>query len=259
MDEVFTTKKLLVLRKLTRSISELLRQLLRSHLVTLEPLLRPRILYGEHVQGHGKDLVRGADKAFRELQAEFAAVSSAKPFNLRTELKSPFEVISAALEMNAVEYAYTAKGDRESKQVAVTSPLKWVLNYSGYSVPALRQLLADRHRTEEDVKRFVLHFLLVDGVIRKQQGIAALLESLRFNVTAEKWPDLGGLPILCITTDVSTYRPPDDVIIESTEISGTNAFEEFVDVEDIVRLREPFKEKLLEVVGAQAPELIRTA
>ena len=257
MDEVFTTKKLLQLRKLTRSIADLLRQQLRGTLVTLEPLLRPRMLYGEHVQGHGKDLVRGADKALRELQTDFVAVSSTKPFNLRTELKAPFEVISAALEMNAVEYTYTAKGERESKQVVVTSPLKWVLCFSGYSVPALRQLLADRHRTEEELRNFVLHFLLVEAVFRKQPGVAALLEALHFNVVAEKWPDLGSIPVLCITTDVSTYRPPDEVIIESTEISGSNAFEEFVDVEDIVRVREPFKEKLLEVVKAQAPDLVR--
>ena len=257
MDEAFTTRKLLVLRKLTRAVADLLRGQLKNHLITLEPLLKPRMLYGEHIQGHGKEMVRGADKYFRELQADFAAVVGARPFNISArELKSPFEVMSATLEMNALEYAYSAKTDRDTKQVVITSPLKWVFTLSGYSAGGLRKLLADRNRTEQDMKAFALHFLLVEALFTKQMGISDLLRQLNFHVVSEKWPEFGGLPITFVRSSVSTYRPPDDVIIESTEISGSNAFEEFVEVDDIVHLQDGFKEQLLEIVKSQAPELL---
>ena len=72
-----STKKLIALRKLTRSLSETLHAELLGTLITIEPLLRPRTVFGEHVQGHGKELVKGADKALKELQADFAAAVAA--------------------------------------------------------------------------------------------------------------------------------------------------------------------------------------
>ena len=39
------------------------------------------------------------------------------------------------------------------------------------------------------------------------------------------------------------------MIIENTEISGTDAFEELVNIEDVARLRDPLKERLTELIG----------
>ncbi len=251
-----STRKFIALRKLTRSLAETLRGDLRSTLMTVEPLLRPRAMFGEHVQGSGKELVRGADKAFKDLQADFVEVAGSKPFHIPKELKSPFEVMSASLEMQPVEYSYTARGDRESKTVKITSPLKWVVNYRDYGLEELKRVLADRNRTEEQLRRFVVHFLLVEHVFTRQPGIKDMLASLRFPVVVERRPEFGSLPITCITTAVSTYRPDDEVIIETTEISGSEEFEEFVKVSDISGLKDAFREKLVELVKAQDPELL---
>lgn len=254
-----STRKLIALRKLTRSLAETLRSDLRGTLVTVEPLLRPRAMFGEHVAGSGKELVKGADRAVKDLQADFADVAGSKPFHLPKELKTPFEVMSASLEMKPVEYSYSARSDRDSKTVKITSPLKWVVNYRDYGLEELKRILADRNRTEEQLRRFVLHFLLVEHVFTRQPGIKDLLAALRFPVVVERHPEFGGLPITCLTTAVSTYRPDDEVIIETTEISGSEEFEEFVKVSDISGMKDAFREKLVELVRAQDPELLEEA
>lgn len=254
-----STRKFIALRKLTRTLAETLRADVRSTLVTIEPLLRPRSVFGEHVQGHGKELVKGADRALKELQADFAEVAGNKPFHIPKELKAPFEVMSASLEMHAVEYSYTARGDRDSKTVRITSPLRWVVNYRDYGLEDLKRVLADRNRTEEQLKRFVLHFLLVEHVFTRQPGIKEMLAALRLPVVVERRPEFGNLPITCVTTAISTYRPDDEVIVETTEISGSEEFEEFVNVADITGLSDAFKDKLLELVRVQDPELLAEA
>lgn len=251
-----STRKFIALRKLTRTLAETLRVDLRNTLITVEPLLRPRAMFGEHVAGFGKELVKGADRAMKDLQADFAEVASSKPFHLPKELKSPFEVMSASLEMQSVEYSYSARSDHDSKTVKITSPLKWVVNYQGYGLEELKRVLADRNRTEEQLRRFVLHFLLVEHVITRQTGIREMLAALRFPVVVERRPEFGSLPITCITTAVSTYRPDDEVIIETTEISGSEEFEEFVKVSDISGMKDALREKLVEIVKAQDPELL---
>ena len=47
-----------------------------------------------------------------------------------------------------------------------------------------------------------------------------------------KLPELGELPITFLSGPISTIRPPDNVIIESTELSGADAFEEVINLED---------------------------
>jgi hypothetical protein len=254
-----STRKFIALRKLTRSLAETLRADLHGTLLTIDQLLKPRAMFGEHVQGQGKELVKGADRAFKDLAADYAEVAGGKPFHLQKELKSPFEVMSATLETHPVEYAFTARSDRDSKTVRITSPLKWVVNYRDYGLDELKRVLADRNRTEEQLRRFVLHALLVEHVFTRQPGIREMLAALRFPVVVERRPEFGSLPITCITAAVSTYRPDDEVIIETTEISGSEEFEEFVKVSDIANLRDAYRDKLVELVKAQDPELLDEA
>ena len=44
-----------------------------------------------------------------------------------------------------------------------------------------------------------------------------------------------------VSSLVPTVRPPDEVIIESTELSGRDVFEEVVDVGAILAMRDPLK------------------
>ncbi len=107
------------------------------------------------------------------------------------------------------------------------------------------------------MKEIILHALVLNTVLTRQPGLLAVFEALRFPVVTEKLPGLGELPVTCISSSVRTVRPPDDVLIESTEISGLNAFEEVVNAEDIVEMKDPFREKLLEVIKANAPEALK--
>ena len=75
----------------------------------------------------------------------------------------------------------------------------------------------------------------------------------------ERRPEFGNLPITCVTTAVSTYRPDDEVIIETTEISGSEEFEEFVKVSDVSGMKDALREKLMELVRTQGPELLEEA
>ena len=45
-------------------------------------------------------------------------------------------------------------------------------------------------------------------------------------------------------------------MIQSAELTGMDAFEEVVKVEDIAGLPDPLKQRLLEIARQQAPELV---
>jgi hypothetical protein len=257
MTEPYSTQRLLLLRKLTRSVADLLRGQLRDHLATLTPLFRARSVFGDHIKGTGKETIKGADAAFKELQALYNSVAAVRPFALPKDLASPLEPIAPGLEMAPVEYVHTAKTDRQSKTVTVTSPLRWILSYAGHGPKRLRELLADTSAPGHELAQSVLHTLVLHLVLSRQPGLGSLLEALRFPVTTGKLPGLGDLPITFLSSPLATSRPPDDVIIESTEVSGMDAFEELVNPADFVDLRDPLSTKLVELARTQAGELLK--
>ncbi len=108
MNESFTIERVLGLRRLTRAVADTLTEQVTAYLYTLGPLFRPRRVLGEHIRGSEKDPVKGADRAFREMQALFDTVARAHPFTLARELKSPVDVSSVSLEIHPVEYRYEA-------------------------------------------------------------------------------------------------------------------------------------------------------
>lgn len=254
-DEHYDIQKFLKLRKLTRAIADLLRAHLTDYVATISPMLRPKSIFGEYIQGGSKEIVRGADKAFLQLQRLYTTVVNAKPYNLLTELRAPIQLESTAVEITPLEYAHTVSSDGGSKTIAVTSPLKWVLTYSGFSLTKLQELLADRNRMNEETHRFVLHYTALHTVLNSHPGLPRLLEAVRFPVRSERFPQFGEMPILCISSLVSTIRPSDELIIESTEISGRNAFEEVVNLDDLRNLRDPLKTQLVEIARSHGEEM----
>jgi hypothetical protein len=254
MDESLTTKRLVVLRKLTRAIADFVRGQLKDHLTALGPILRQRTVFGEYVRSDTKETVKGAEAAFKEMQALYAKVATAKPFSLN-ELRSPMEVQSSALEFIPVEYVHAAKTETEAKTINVISPLKWHLCYAGFTPKRLRDLVADRNRTMVDVEAGVQHALMLNTVIARQAAVVKIFEALHYTITVGKAEGLGDLPIVTIASVVSTQRPADDLVIESTEMAGTDTFEEVVSLSDLANLRDPFREKLVELAKAQGETL----
>jgi len=243
------TQKLLELRRLTRTLAEHVRGQLVGYLVTLGPLFRAKSLLGSHIQGV-RETTRAADRAFKELQSAYENVAGAKPFNLPRELKGPIALDSSTLEITPYQYVHEAKTRRETKSITVTSPLKWVLTFSGYSLDRLREGLAGADPAEFRVQDFVLSFLVVH-VATSQKGVPQLFEALRLPIASELFPDLGKLPVTVVSSAVPTFLPSDETIVESTEISGLDAFEEVADPEALAALRDPIKDGLLEIASKE--------
>lgn len=248
MDKTFTTQQLLASRKLTRVLGEVIGGQMRDYVATLAPLFRPRSIFGDHIQGSGKEPVKGADHAFKELQTLYEAVATHPPFNLPKDLQSPLMQMTASVQLSPVEYAYVTKtGSKNGKTITVTCPYQAVLSYSTYSPRRLQQLLAARNRNEAELEQFVLHYLAMQIVVAQQPGLSAVFATLHFPLRSGHLPGLGDLPITYVGSSISTSLPPETLVIESTDLSGNDAFEEIVNVEDIAKLTDPLKERLLQI------------
>lgn len=246
---------LLALRKLTRAVADALRSQMVEYLATLTPLLRPKAVLGDYVSGGVKEPARRADKAFKDLQALYETVATGKPFNLPRELKPPIDVPGLTLEVSPFEYPHTATANGETRTIAMRSPLTWVLSYSGFTPSRLRELVQAKTRANDEIQQSVLSFLAIHVVTTNQPGLLQMLDALHFPVSTIKADDLGGLPVTCIRTSISTSRPSDDLVVQSAAVTGMDAFEEVLNVQDITNLRNPQRDRLLEIVRGHAPEL----
>ncbi|MEO8767163.1 MAG: hypothetical protein ABI363_02265 [Nitrosospira sp.] len=250
VEEAYTTQKLLTLRKLTRMTGEIINSQMREYMETLAPLFRQRTVFGEYIQGSGKEVVKGAAQAFKELQSQYETIATAAPFYLPKELNSPLMQMTSSLELTPWEYIHIANTDQESKAITVTCPFKSIITYTGYSTRRLRDLLTNRNRNDDELQQFVLHYLAMNVVILKQPGLTRMLNTLHFPIASGQLPGFGALPISYITSSISTSLSPDALVIESTELSGKDAFEELVNAGDIANLDDPFKERLMNTLKA---------
>lgn len=248
MEGRYTIQRLLAHRKLTRAVADLLRARMVAYVTTLAPIIRPRADLTDYVPGGIKGPVRGAAKTFDELTARYDAIARAKPFNLMADLKAPIGAMGAALEMTPVEYEHVAAAGTESKRVVITQPLTWVLSPAGLGPERLRDMLRTRPPDADQLQRLIVQYVVLDLMLASHPGIGQILAALHFPLRGGKLADLGELPITFITASVPTLRPPDEVIMESTEVSGQDAFQEIVDIDAIVALRDPLREELLGLV-----------
>ncbi len=252
MDESYSTQRLLELRKSTRAIAELLRTQMRDYLSTLAPLFRPRNVLGNYAEGGAYEASRVGEKAFKELQELYQTIAQSKLYRLPSEFKTPLEVINPQLEMTPVEYTHIATSGNDNKTIIVTSPLKWALTYGGFGPGRFRETLSSSSRTNDDLQQFVLHYLMMHSVVTKQAGVCKILDALHFPLRIEYSREFGDLPLTYVSASISTVRPPDEVLVESTEVSGMNAFEEIVRLEDVEKLRDPLKEQLLAITRSRS-------
>lgn len=257
MDQPFDTARLLKLRKVTRAISDVLEKEVTEHLAVLSPLIQPRKVLGRHLAGSGKQAVRGEAEAFEQLQGVYASLAETRPFRLPRELESPLDLVHTSLEIGPAEFPYEAQSGQETRTITITPPLKWVLSFSGFGPQRLRRLIATQGKsTGNELQQCVLHYLILHVTLDRLRGVRRILASLRFSVTTSHSDEFGKLPVTYIECAVPTVRPPDEIIIQSTEISGTPAFEEVVDVDGIVMLHDPLKERLLELIQQNGSDLL---
>jgi hypothetical protein len=251
MTEEFSISRLLFLRKVTRSVSDYLTAQLKEQLNTISSLLRPRRLLGDYIESGSPEQVIDADKNFTALN-EIYAQAAGKPFELPRPLRSPLKPIGLALEIYPWEYRHEIQMGGSSKIVTITSPVRFVLSYaSGLSLSRLRQgIIGKEEQKQEDVREFVIRTCLMRLMFGKYSGISNLFRALRWEVSTETSPDLGGLRLTTLTAPLASMLPPDHLIIESTEMSGMSLFEEVVDVDALSQVHDPLVQKVEAIVAA---------
>jgi hypothetical protein len=235
------------IRKHTDGIAQFLKNRLSSTLQTLQPLLAPQRVLGRHAGG--KEDPASSNKALAELKENYATVRGS-PFALLQELDEDWiKEIGTRIELYPWEYIHEAQSDEGIKQITITCPVRWVLNYrSGYSLSELRQALGSPGARHEHVRQFVTNALVMDLVFAHTPGLAELLHALRYEVKVEQIPDLGSLRLMTISACIPSFRPPDDLILPAIGLSGVPAFNELIDTEAIESLTDPLRisiEKLL--------------
>jgi hypothetical protein len=249
-------QSLLSLRKLTRAITDVVRVQMTEHLKTLTPLWRPQAVLGEYVQGGQKEATRKADRVFKDLQTLYEAVAPTKPFFLQRELNTPLDFPRVGLEITPLDYVHVAQAGSTSRNIKVRCPLTWILTYTDFPPTRLQELLDNKGRDAAEVQRFVLSYLVLHLVTKHDAALMQIFEALHFPITTTKSPQFGELPITRIGIPIATTRPADAVVIESAELTGMDAFEEVVSVDDLKRLGDPLKERLLDIARQQMPELV---
>lgn len=246
MDQVFDISRLLTLRSLTTPLAELFARHARDHLTNLAPLLSPRALLGDLILGE-KNVAKGSNLAFQELNNLYQHVSKSATLGLLSELRPPLEIFGLTPEIFPASYEYTPPG--HSKSITVITPLKWVLIYKDLGPHRLAELVAAHSRSDGgELKSCVLHYLVMQILANRRPGVAPVLEALRFRLSSAPATEFGGVPFTYLSAPIATVRPPDALIIQSTQISGTNSFEEVVDASAIATLADPLGEEVRAVV-----------
>jgi hypothetical protein len=226
-----------------------------EYLATLAPLLRPKMVLGDYVEDGSKEATRRSEKAFKELQALYQTIGATKPYNLPRELNTPIRLPGSGLEITPVDTPHVIQTSSQSRTIMVRSPLTWTLTYSGFSPTRLPELLKSKLRPGDDLGQLVLSYLLMNVVTTNSPGLTQMFEALHFPITTTTLPEFGPLPITRIGVALTTMRPPDAIILQSAELTGVDAFEELINVDDLSQLGDPFKERMLNVAREHALEL----
>ena len=237
---------LLQLRRVTSAVSKLLEDQLNNYLVTLAPLLQPRVVLGRHTRGSDAK-IRGSDQIFTELRELYLSVARSSPYGLRHALESPVSVESAVPTIVPAQYLHVVNGPSGSREITVVSPLRWILTYSGFTPARVRSALekGSGDASGKELQQVVLQFSLMRIVTAHQSGLRALLTDLGYTISYGNESEFGELPLTHISTDVGTVRPPDDVVLQVSEVSGSMVFQELLNTEDVKKMRMPLKQRLL--------------
>jgi hypothetical protein len=91
--------------------------------------------------------------------------------------------------------------------------------------------------------------------VDRQTPLTNIFKALRYKLSVTTQPEFGGLPLTCVSAPIFTVRPPDEVIIETTELTGSDAFEEVIDLEGLATLRDPMKDSLVELARAHGEQV----
>lgn len=246
MADQFEFSDLMNRRKLTTAVAEILKDQLNGYLATLAPLLAPRAVLGDYTRGSTAK-IKGADETFSALKETYLKVAGSRIFDLPKSLESPIGISSAQPEIVPLQYQYEAVDNGTTKELTVTSPTKWVLSYKGLNEARLKSLLAQHSDlVGQDLAELILHFVVMETIVKRQRGVVDMLSELGYSVTVEEVPEYDTLPIVYISSQVGTERPSDELLVQVSEVSGSPSFDELVRVADINGMAMPLKTRLVQ-------------
>jgi hypothetical protein len=233
------------LRQGTEKIAAALIRRLTGHLDILSPLFLPRKLLGTYVKSAVAEDVPVSDKAFADLQERYAAVCE-KPFGLPRKLQPPLPALSSQVDVTLFQYPLVLAGS-DNKPVSITSPTRWVLSFrSECPMPRLRAMVAGKEpRQPDDMRQSLIAHIAPVVFLKHYPAVGQLLEDLRYGVEVRELVDLGGLPVVMLTAPIETFLPPDDFILQITQLSGISAFQELVGTEAVENVADPYRDALL--------------
>lgn len=231
-----TLEELPKLRRITKGLADALEPELRSHLEFLAPLLRPKRLLGDLVAGQSTENYPGTEDAYAELAKIYDKVY--RPLRLHPKLPKPIPSIRVRLEISPWE---ELAAPADTKQLAVVSPLTWVLSYPGAcSVGRLRDMLAGRRdRDEDEIRQFVVNCGILSLLLDRTPGFARLMKAMRFVVETRRLPECADLAVPIIRSEIPSVRPPGEVMVSAAELAGTSRFEEVIDPGSLAGLQDP--------------------
>ncbi|HEV3200146.1 MAG TPA: hypothetical protein VGZ73_19710 [Bryobacteraceae bacterium] len=239
--KVLSLDELLGFREATERVSGFLNQRLKDHLTALSPLLVPGRVLGKHVGA--RESAPRADEALADLSEKYKQVCGSLS-GLKPDLdEDVLAAIGSAIQAYPYEYGYEAKGAKASRQIAMTSPIRWVVSYgAGGSLSQMRtQLLNATDRRTPPVRQFVVNALAFQVTLGRSPGAAHLVQDLRYEIRTQDLPGLEGLPLMTFSVPLPSFRPADDLLLTATRLSGVPAFIEVIDREAVRSLQDPLR------------------
>ncbi|WP_445619168.1 hypothetical protein ACUN8C_10480 [Kushneria sp. Sum13] len=251
MTQSFDVETFIQARKRTRVISDLLRTKASDHLSTLAPLVRPQPLFGEYLQGAPRGSGRESQHHFKAFRTLFDKHAGAQPFNLMNELDIPLNVTSSTPTLFALEYDLALTTD---ERISVSSPVRWVVGYASFEPSRFREVIGDPNRSNAELQRFLVHYLMLFHCFSKAEGLGRLLRDLRFPISFQRLEGFGDLPFCIMGSPIDATLPDESIIRQSTEISGSQSFEELIDEDALDTMQDDLREQLLVAMRDMPPK-----
>ncbi len=241
-------QEFLKLRQATGKIAAELDKRLQRHLTTLRPLFTPRKLLGTYIKSSSQQEIHGSEKAFAELQEIYSSICET-PFQLPKKLQTPIPPLSNIIESTPLEYTLATEGDKED--ITISSPTRFLLSYqSECPLKRIQAMLNGKEaRQAEEMRHGLLGYIILSVFLETFPALCTLLEDLRYQVEIVKLEQFGGLPVVLISTPLTTFLPNDGFIQEVTQLSGIPAFQEIIDLDALESMPDPLYNLLGELAG----------
>ena len=229
------TAEIITNRRMTRKISTALEHRLAIYLSCIGGCFSPVNLLGKYINGQSKANIANDDLAFSALQEDYAKVASGTPFTIKKELSAPVDVYSYTPSIFKFTYEREIEDENGERQsYNIQSSNRWILGYSGFDLSSFRDQVVHRKAIQgNSLEDFILHYLLIYRVFDSNPHIKLLLEDLNIDVEILRLEGFGELPFLMLTAQIESFLPDDEIILEVSGISGTNQFEELINIASV--------------------------